>query len=131
MVSIFTKAQYEKLQKNGSPENRGKDHKPVIKLFLTGTGCTWLLTEIDNEEPYRAFGLCDLGHGFPELGYVDIREITTVKNRLGLVAERDIYFEGKYPISVYADAARITRQITENDSALLSALNAIQDRKPQ
>jgi len=113
-----TIAQSEQLIKNGSPDNRDKDHVPVIKLFLPGTGCTWLLTEIDPDEPSLAFGLCDLGMGFPELGYVDLDELGSIKTRLGLGVERDISFKGKYPISVYASAARACKQIAEDENIL-------------
>src|SRR5579859_6128068 len=124
--SIFkqlTVAQYDQLIKNGSPDNWGKDHIPVVKLFMPGTGHTWLLTEIDPEETNIAFGLCDLGMGFPELGYGDLDEIGSVKNRLGLGIERDTSFEGEYPMSVYADAARECRQITEDDARLKRYVN--------
>ena len=48
---------------------------PVVKLFVcVGGNATWLLTELDPETNI-AFGLCDLGHGFPELGYVDLTEL--------------------------------------------------------
>ena len=33
---------------------------------------TWLLTELDSEDPDIAFGLCDLGMQCPELGSVRI-----------------------------------------------------------
>jgi hypothetical protein len=41
------------------------DFPPVVKLFTPDAGTTWLLTEIDPDDPDRAFGLCDLGSGFP------------------------------------------------------------------
>ena len=47
-----------KLLENGKPENRDQDHPPVVKLFLPNTPCTWLLSEIDYQEPTIAFGLC-------------------------------------------------------------------------
>lgn len=56
----FTKEQLTKLLNNGNSVNRGKDHKPVVKLFTPDAACTWLLTEIDPEETDIAFGLCDL-----------------------------------------------------------------------
>ncbi|THU42062.1 DUF2958 domain-containing protein [Niastella caeni] len=115
-MKLYTQAQYEQLIKNG--QNRGKDHYPVIKLFMPGTGCTWLITELDPEEPDLAFGLCDLGMGFPELGYVSLDEISSVKTRWGLGVERDLHFEAKYPISVYASAARSRDCITEDDTIL-------------
>jgi hypothetical protein len=115
-MKLYTQAQYEQLIKNG--QNRRKDHYPVIKLFMPGTAHTWLITELDPEEPDLAFGLCDLGMGFPELGYVSIDEISSVKNAYGLGVERDLYFEAKYPISVYANAARSCESITEDDAIL-------------
>ncbi|WP_439331030.1 DUF2958 domain-containing protein [Mesorhizobium carmichaelinearum] len=33
----------------------------MVKLFTRDAGATWLLTEIDPDDPDHAFGLCDLG----------------------------------------------------------------------
>lgn len=117
-MSLITNQQREQLIRNGQPSERGKDHIPVVKLFLPGSNCTWLLTEIEQVNPDIAFGLCDLGLGYPELGYVDLEELASVKSRLGLRVERDLYFEGRYPLGVYAEAARYTQQITEVDAIL-------------
>jgi hypothetical protein len=114
-MKLINEKQYDLLIENG--HNRGRDHYPVVKLFMPGTDCTWLITELDPEDPDIAFGLCDLGMGFPELGYVSLNEITNVKTRFGGV-ERDLYFMAKYPISVYADAARSCEQITEDATVL-------------
>src|SRR6202035_2070978 len=54
------------------------DFLPVVKLFTPDAGCTWLLTELDPEEPDHAFGLCDLGMGCPELGSVSLAEIAAL-----------------------------------------------------
>jgi hypothetical protein len=59
------------------------DFYPVVKLFTPDAGCTWLLSELDPDEPDIAFGLCDLGMGFPELGSVRISEIEQIAGRLG------------------------------------------------
>lgn len=120
-MKLFTKEQLTKLLQNGNVENRGKDHKPVIKLFTPDANCTWLLTEIDSQETDLAFGLCDLGMGFPELGYVSIAELSALRGKLGLPVERDLSFEGKFPISIYARAANIRQQIT-TDKTLLEQL---------
>jgi hypothetical protein len=42
--------------------------KRVVKLFTPDAQCTWLLTELGNDD--IAYGLCDLGMGTPELGLV-------------------------------------------------------------
>ena len=46
-MELFTKAQQQQLKKNGSDENPDKDHAPVIKLLMTGTNFTWLISEIN------------------------------------------------------------------------------------
>lgn len=96
---------------------------PVIKLFLPGTRCAWLLTEVDPEEPTLAFGLCDLGQGFPELGYVDLEEIGSVRIHGMYKVECDFHFIAKYPISVYAQAAKMAQVITEDDEILKQTAN--------
>ncbi len=82
---------------------------------MPGTNCTWLLTEIGHDNDGLAFGLCDLGFGIPELGYIDLDELGSVKSKLGLSVESDRSFKEKYPISIYADAARGLAMITEDD----------------
>ncbi len=49
---------------------------------------TCLLSELDPNEPDRAFGLCDTGHGYPELGYVLLSELHAFRGRLRLPTER-------------------------------------------
>lgn len=86
------------------------DHKPVVKLFTPDANVTWLLTEIDPSELDRAYGLCDLGLGSPELGYVSLLELAELRGSLGLPIERDLYFEADKALSAYADeAARLGR----------------------
>jgi hypothetical protein len=86
---------------NGEP-----DFKPVVKLFTPDAVCTWLLTEIDRDDPDIAFGLYDLGMGFPELGSVSPSELASVRGRLGLPIERDLHFVSMKTLSAYADDAR-------------------------
>lgn len=88
-----------------------RDHFPVVKLFTPDAGATWLITECDPDEPDRFFGLCDLGVGAPELGYVSLAEIMEVRGRLGLPVERDLHFVADKPLSVYADEARVKGRI--------------------
>ena len=81
------------------------DFWPVVKLFTPDAGCTWLLTEIDPEDPDIAFGLCDLGMGFPELGSVSLTELAGVRGGLGLPVERDLHFKASKTLSAYAAEA--------------------------
>lgn len=83
-----------------------RDHQPVLKLFMPDGAATWLISEADPDDPDRLFGLCDLGLGFPELGYVSLAEISAVRGRLGLPVERDLHFVSDKPLSTYAEEAR-------------------------
>lgn len=109
---------------NGDPDI---DFVPVVKLFTPDAGCTWLLTELDPEEPDIAFGLCDLGMGSPELGSVLISELESVRGRLGLPVERDLHFEPHHTIAVYARAAWNAAAITEREDALCAAAQQLAD----
>lgn len=92
----------------------GVDHAPVVKLFTPWAGATWLLSELDPNNPDIAFGLCDLGVGEPELGYVTIGEIESLKGPGGLKVERDLHFKGQWPLGSYAKAARRAGRIVED-----------------
>lgn len=102
-MKLLTKAIETKLRENG--RNRDQDHEPALKLFNPFGAATWLITELD-EDGDTMFGLCDLGMGSPELGYVSLSEIRSVRGPLGLGIERDLHFKANKPISVYADEAR-------------------------
>ena len=91
--------------------NSGVDHKPVVKIFTPDAAATWLFTESDPDDPDRLFGLCDLGLGSPELGYVSLEELKEIRGRLGLPVERDLHFVANKPISAYADDARAEGRI--------------------
>ncbi len=107
-MKLLTDAQRRELTANGERSAAGEeiDPRPVVKLFTPDAGATWLLTELDPSEPDRAFGLCDLGLGCPELGYVSLAELAAVRGRLGLPIERDLHFAADQSLSAYADAAR-------------------------
>lgn len=118
---FLTKEILEKLLANGSTENRDKDHFPVVKIFTPDAQATWLLTELLPDDTDTAYGLCDLGLGFPELGYVSLFELRVVRGHLKLPVERDEYFEAKYPLSVYAKAALLKGRITDDPETLEQA----------
>ena len=111
--ALITDEQRVVLLANGreSLENRQFDPVPVVKLFTPDAGATWLLTEIDPHDKDRAFGLCDLGQGFPELGYVSLQELASLRGRWGLSIERDLYFKADKPISAYAREALLGGRI--------------------
>jgi hypothetical protein len=111
-MKLITDSLTEKLLANGRAQRAAIDNdqpaldfQPVVKLFTRDAQCTWLLTELDPDDGL-AFGLCDLGTGEPELGYVSLAELSTVRGKLGLPVERDRHFEADKSISAYAADAR-------------------------
>jgi hypothetical protein len=126
------------LANGATPEET--DHLPVVKYFDPCGAATWIITELIyaegvGAEPDMLFGLCDLGMGCPELGYVSLSELRSVTGRLGLGIERDLYFKCRYPLSVYAHAAHRRSRIVESDtllaeSAAILGIAPVEDSDP-
>lgn len=112
-----------RLTANGAAKTEA-DHVPVIKVFVPGGGAAWLLTELLPDGD-TLFGLCDMGFGSPELGYVSLKELDSVKLPFGFRIKRDPHFRGRYPLSVYAEAARRAGAITEAEGLLRQAAAAM------
>ena len=87
--------------------------RPVVKIFDPTGSATWLIAEMDPGDPDILYGLCDLGMGFPELGYVSRRELESVVGGLGLGLERDLYWKSRGTLLEYADAACRAQRIVE------------------
>ena len=100
-------------------QSRG-DHVSVVKFFNPVGSGIWLFSELD-EDGDILFGLCDLGFGCPEMGSASLSEIAAVTLPFGLTIERDLCFEGHFPLTIYADAARLCGGITEDEARLEAA----------
>jgi len=127
-MKLLLKSQYQRMLQNGHTNTDLSmagddiiDFQPVVKLFTPDASCTWLLSELDPDDPDIAFGLCDLGMGCPELGSVRISELEQVRGHFGLPVERDRHFTADYSLSVYARAASSQQCITESPQALSQA----------
>jgi len=112
-MKLLTKEQEERLLANGRA-NAGREHtedfKPVVKLFCPWNLAIWLLTELDPDNPDSAFGLCDLGQSFPELGRVSLKELASIEGPGGLRIERDLHFKPTKTLSAYAREANAIRR---------------------
>ncbi|MGY8683133.1 DUF2958 domain-containing protein [Bradyrhizobium sp. UFLA05-153] len=119
-MKLLTESQRQKLLDNGRRQAavRGTpdeiDFAPVVKLFNPSGAATWLLTEIDPSDETVAWGLCDLGMGFPEFGTVSLTELAAYSGRFGLGIERDLHFKAGGPISRYIEAAVKADRIVED-----------------
>jgi hypothetical protein len=107
MMKLFTEEHKRKLLDNGrkSLEDASFDPWPVVKLFTPDAGCTWLVTEIDPEEPNRLWVLADLGLDCCEYGTVWLTELLELRGQLGLAVERDRHWTAQGPVSAYIRAA--------------------------
>ena len=136
-MDLLTQSLRDRLLANGACE---VDHLPVVKFINPVGAATWLFSELDADgdtlfglcdlgfgfpeldaDGDTLFGLCDLGFGFPELGSASLSEIASVRLPLGLRIERDLAFSAEYPLSVYAEAARLCSQVTEHPDHLTRA----------
>ena len=116
-MKLLTKLLFQKMHDNGrkraAVEASGGeiDFEPVVKLFTPDAQCTWLLTELDPDDPDIAFGLCDIGLGCAELGCVRLSEIAILRGQLGLPVERDLHWIAKKTLREYAEEARVAGYI--------------------
>lgn len=110
---LLTPELREQLLVNG--RERDVDHVPVVKFFNPLGEGVWLATELD-EDGDTLYGLADLGE--PELGSFSLAEMTAVRLPLGPGIERDILFEGLFPISVWAETAHRTGSIRDAERVL-------------
>lgn len=112
LPSFFTDELYHRLLANGRIGQQAPfDAYPVVKLFTSDSSVTVLLTELDPDQPDLAYGLIDLGMGDPELGYVRLSELQTLRGSLGLPIERDRHFHADRPLSEYTRLARAEGRI--------------------
>ena len=112
-MKLLTSDQHRQLLSNGrwnksriSRDESPDDFRPIVKLFCSWSAATWLLSELDPDDPDIAFGLCDLGQGTPELGRVSLIELTAVRGPGGLSIERDRHFRPSKTLQAYAEEAR-------------------------
>jgi len=106
MQNLLLQEHRAKMQANWClPDNQKSNLEPVVKLFHAYGAGTWLFTEYD-EASDQLFGLCDLGMGFPELGYACLGELQNMRNKMGWqMIERDIHWSAKMSLGEYADLA--------------------------
>jgi len=117
---LFTKAIERDLAINGAVRKvyarNGEDmpaQPPVVKLFAPSNACTWLITEMDCDDPDILFGLCDIGQGTPELGSVRRSELENARGPFGLKIERDRHFNpGDKTLDQYAEEAWASGRIS-------------------
>ena len=116
VLEVLGNGHFATLRENSKNSRRSEhDPQPVVHLYLTETCHQWLLTEIDGDDV--AFGLCDLGVGCPELGYVDLHEVLAAALSVSREQRRNIElrcnstFRAIAPLTRYVEQARRAQRI--------------------
>lgn len=107
-MTFLTDLQRMQMLTNGVARARGEaiDPYPVVKLHTLDAGAVWLLVSLDADGD-QAYGLCDAGTGFPELGTVSLSALEGVRGPRGMRIAADIQFKARQPLSAYtAEAIR-------------------------
>ena len=111
LMKLLTDQQRAQLLANGQAARQAQqkgtdtDPRPVVKLYIPDGYGRWLLTEMDPLEFDRAYGLCDLGIGRPELGYVSLSELEDEARKLPYPVKPDPRFVADRPLSAYTAVA--------------------------
>lgn len=113
-MRLITDEQCAQMLANGAARARGEaiDPFPVVKLHTLDAGAVWLLVSLDADGD-QAYGLCDAGTGFPELGTVSLSALDGVHGPRGMRVVADPHFKPRQSLSAYA--AEAMREGSIND----------------
>lgn len=88
-MKLLTKKNLKDLPPLYSQEDKGGDAIAHVKFFTPDANWTWYILEYDGIDIL----FCLVDGQFVELGYSSLAEIKSVKGKLGLPVERDMYFD--------------------------------------
>ncbi len=125
-MSLIPDAMRPQLLVNGA--HPGHDHVPLVALFVADGPGAWLISEIQPYNQSVVFGLMDYGFAVPKIGPFILSELEEL-SRLDVKVTRDPVFVGRYPLSVYAEAARVQGAITVIPSLLVAAAERLRLRR--
>lgn len=112
-----------------SPRRQINNVPPVCWIYDELSRATWLLTEIDRNDPDRAWGLVDAGDGKPDFESVSLRELEECHQPITFSDSKVITLgahciEGwmpRGPLSKYIAAAAEAGRIVEIEPGALVA----------
>jgi len=107
-MAFLTLEQRRQMLANGEARARGEDTDPypVLKLYTPDAGASWVLTALDADGDL-AYGLIDVGTGFPELGMVSLKMLAGIKGPKGRPVAVEPGYKARKTLSAYvADAQR-------------------------
>ena len=113
-MTFLTESQRSQMLANGVARSRGDaiDPHPVVKLHTLDASAVWLLASLDADGDH-AYGLCDAGTGFPELGTVSLAALDGVRGPRGMRIVADTQFKARQPLSAYVAEANRDGSISD------------------
>ncbi|AGU53514.1 hypothetical protein VAPA_2c09580 [Variovorax paradoxus B4] len=104
---LLTEEQRTQMLSNGAARTRGEhtDPYPVLKLYTPDGGLSWVLSELDVDGDL-AYGLIDVGTGFPELGLVSLSMLASIKGPRGMSVVAEPHYKARKTLSAYLGARR-------------------------
>ncbi len=113
-MSLVPAELMEPLTRNG--HHHGLDFTPLLKLDMwvaNGQAISWLVSELDPQNPNRAYGLSSKWVGEVTEGHFDLAELEHAADIFGLHIVPDENFIPRHPLSVYREAAREQGWLTD------------------
>ena len=107
-MAFLTDEQRRQMRANGVARARGDDIDPypVVKLYTPDAGAAWVLTALAADGDL-AYGLIDVGTGFPELGEVSLAMLEGIRGPKGQPVVVEPQYRPRKTLSAYlADARR-------------------------
>ena len=94
-----------RMLEHGTQSASGAEHDPhpVVRLFVEDGTASWLLADLDPDDPDLAWGLCDEGLGVPRLDYVRLSDLAQL---FGGDMQRDADFVARQSLNGYLDDAK-------------------------
>jgi hypothetical protein len=90
-MKLLTKEIRKKVPPLYAQDGKGGKAVAYVKFFTPDSSWTWYATEYDGKDTF--FGLVD---GLvKELGYFSLSELENVRGPMGLLVERDLYWQPK------------------------------------
>ncbi len=114
-MKLLTKEVLKKLPKLYATEETPAEEKlAVVKFFDPCGRGTWYGVEYDGEDTFFGYVVSPLGPDCDEWGYFSLAELASVKNRLGLGIERDLYWR---PTPMSKVLPKPERELTPEEAA--------------
>ena len=92
-MQLMTKAIQLALPTSEMTDNVPSDELMAkVKYFTPDGNATWYGVAYDPDDRLL-LAWCDLGLGYPELGFVSLDELEGIRGKLGLPVERDLHWQ--------------------------------------